>query len=247
MKHSTMTNFEIERALDLNAPLPKGEQVIWLDSPDWKSFALRVFHLKALTIYFAVAIAFNILWMVANHASTEDVLVSTARLLPLSLLALALFSLVAWLMAKSTVYAITNHRIFLRIGVALSITVTVPLKTVRSADLRLYKDGTGDMPLSLTGEDRLAYLHLWPHARPWQLKDTAPMLRAVPNAKKVAEILTNALLETMKSSAKASSAAAASVADARQPQTAAQAPTHAAPHAATHAASSAIQVTNAAA
>lgn len=202
MKHSTMTNFEIERALDLAAPLPKGEHVIWLDSPDWKSFALRVFHMKALAIYFTIAIAFNILWMVANGSPTADVLVSTARLLPLSLLALALFALVAWLMAKSTTYAITNHRVFLRIGVALSITVTVPLKTIRSADLKLYKDGTGDLPLSLTGEDRLAYLHLWPHARPWQLKDTAPMLRAVPDAKKVAEILTNILLETLKSSAK---------------------------------------------
>ena len=202
MKHSTMTNFEIERALDLAAPLPKGEHVIWLDSPDWKSFALRVFHIKALAIYFTIAIAFNILWMVANGSPTADVLVSTARLVPLSLLALVLFTLVAWLMAKSTTYAITNHRVFLRIGVALSITVTVPLKTIRSADLKLYKDGTGDLPLSLTGEDRLAYLHLWPHARPWQLKDTAPMLRAVPDAKKVAEILTNILLETLKSSAK---------------------------------------------
>lgn len=202
MKHSTMTHFEIERALDLAAPLPKGEHVIWLNSPDWKSFALRVFHMKALAIYFTIAIAFNILWMLANGSPTADVLVSTARLVPLSLLALALFTLVAWLMAKSTTYAITNHRVFLRIGVALSITVTVPLKTIRSADLKLYKDGTGDLPLSLTGEDRLAYLHLWPHARPWQLKDTAPMLRAVPDAKKVAEILTNILLETLKSSAK---------------------------------------------
>ena len=31
MKHSTMTNFEIERALDLASPLPEGEQVIcWI-------------------------------------------------------------------------------------------------------------------------------------------------------------------------------------------------------------------------
>ena len=169
MKHSTMTTFEIERALDLAAPLPEGEHVIWLDSPDWKSFALRVFHLKALTIYFACAVVFNVVWMVANNAPTAEVLVSTARLLPLSLLALAMFALLAWLMAKSTTYAITNRRVFLRIGVALSITVNVPLKTIRSADLRMYKDGTGDLPLSLTGEDRLAYLHLWPHARPWQV------------------------------------------------------------------------------
>lgn len=217
MKHSTMTNFEIERALDLAAPLPEGEHVIWLDSPDWKSFALRVFHLKALTIYFACAIAFNIVWMFSNDAPTADVLVSTARLLPLSLVALAMFALLAWLMAKSTTYAITNRRVFLRIGVALSITVNVPLKTIRSADLRVYKDGTGDLPLSLTGEDRLAYLHLWPHARPWQIKDTAPMLRAVPQANQVAEILATALLDVAKSTRRLDATSATSSADARPP------------------------------
>ena len=215
MKHSTMTNFEIERALDLAAPLPEGEHVIWLDSPDWKSFALRVFHLKALTVYFACAIVFNILWMFSNDAPTADVLVSTARLLPLSLVALAMFALLAWLMAKSTTYAITNRRVFLRIGVALSITVNVPLKTIRSADLRVYKDGTGDLPLSLTGEDRLAYLHLWPHARPWQIKDTAPMLRAVPQANQVAEILATALLDVAKSTRRLDATSATSSADAR--------------------------------
>lgn len=194
MKHSTMTTFEIERALDLAAPLPEGEQVIWLDSPNWKSFALRVFHLKALAAYFGILISANVAWMASNNGSTVEMLASSARLLTLSAAALAMFCLLAWLMANSTTYAITNHRVFLRIGVALSITVTVPFKTIRSADLRTYKDGTGDLPLSLTGDDRLAYLHLWPHARPWQLKDTAPMLRAVPNAKQVAEILATALL-----------------------------------------------------
>jgi Bacterial PH domain len=194
MKHSTMTTFEIERALDLAAPLPEGEQVIWLDSPDWKSFALRVFHLKALAIYFGILIAANLAWMASNNGSSAEMLASSVRLLALSAAALAMFGLLARLMAKSTTYAITNHRVFLRIGVALSITVTVPFKTIRSADLRTFADGTGDLPLSLTGHDRLAYLHLWPHARPWHLKDTAPMLRAVPNAKQVAEILATALL-----------------------------------------------------
>jgi hypothetical protein len=29
---------------------------------------------------------------------------------------------------------------------------------------------------------RIAYLHLWPHARPWQLKRPQPLLRALPDA-----------------------------------------------------------------
>jgi hypothetical protein len=47
--------------------------------------------------------------------------------------------------------------------------------------------------LSLAGSDRIAYLHLWPHVRPWQLKRTQPMLRALADAKTVAQTLATAL------------------------------------------------------
>ncbi|MCY7315507.1 MAG: hypothetical protein LH480_07775, partial [Rubrivivax sp.] len=52
--------------------------------------------------------------------------------------------------------------------------------------------GSGDLPLSLIGEDRIAFMHLWPHVRPWQLARPEPMLRAVPNAQCVAQLLTDA-------------------------------------------------------
>ena len=47
--------------------------------------------------------------------------------------------------------------------------------------------------LSLAGSDRIAYLHLWPHARPWRLKRTEPMLRALADAPAVAAQLAQAL------------------------------------------------------
>ena len=49
--------------------------------------------------------------------------------------------------------------------------------------------------LSLAGSDRIAYLHLWPHVRPWQLKRTQPMLRALADAQGVAQILASALAQ----------------------------------------------------
>jgi hypothetical protein len=44
---------------------------------------------------------------------------------------------------------------------------------VESADLRLFRDGSGDIPLLLVGETRVGYVTLWPHARPWRTRRRA--------------------------------------------------------------------------
>lgn len=188
-----MDTFEIERALDLPGPLPEGEHILWMDSPDWKSLAVRVFHLKALSIYFALILAAHMAWHITEGAHWTAALNSSVRLLPLAAFALAGFLLLGWLIAKSTVYAMTNRRVLMRIGVALSITVELPFKMIQSADIRVFTNGTGDLPLRLMGEDRIAIIHLWPHALPWSLKDTVPMLRSVPEATRVARIFGDAL------------------------------------------------------
>jgi Bacterial PH domain len=190
-----VTEFEIQRALDLPDPLPRDEPVLWIGSPSWRGIAREVFHLRALSAYFGVVMLADAGWSAANGTPLAQAAVSSLGLLPLGLASLGMFTLLAWMMARSTTYAFTDKRVFMRIGVALSITLTIPFKCVGSADLRLYRDGSGDFPLSLTGNDRMAYLHLWPHARPWRMKDTVPMMRCVPDAARVAHLLSTALAE----------------------------------------------------
>jgi hypothetical protein len=83
----------------------------------------------------------------------------------------------------------------MRIGIALPMTFNIPFRTIESAGLKTYTEGVGDIPLKLLGTDRIAYLQLWPHARPWRFNHTEPMLRAVPNAAQVGMILSRALTE----------------------------------------------------
>ena len=56
----------------------------------------------------------------------------------------------------------------IQFGVALPMTLNIPFRVIGAAALRAYADGTGDIPVALTGGDRIAYLLLWPHARPWR-------------------------------------------------------------------------------
>jgi hypothetical protein len=84
----------------------------------------------------------------------------------------------------------------MRIGVVLNITFNLPLSQIEAARLRTNRDGSGDLSLLLNDADRIAYVHLWPHARPWHVKRTEPMLRALPDARAVAELLSAALADT---------------------------------------------------
>jgi len=102
-------------------------------------------------------------------------------------------AVLAWLFSRTTVYTIASRRVVLRSGVALPMTLNIPFRLVESAALRTYRDGTGGILLALAGPDRISYLHLWPNARPWRAARPEPMLRAVPDAARVAEILAQAL------------------------------------------------------
>ena len=44
-------------------------------------------------------------------------------------------------------------------------------------------------------DQKIAYLNLWPHARPFRMANPEPALRCVPRAIEVAEILSRALIE----------------------------------------------------
>ena len=112
------------------------------------------------------------------------------------MIGLVLVGLLAYWSATTTMYTLTNRRIVMRVGIVLTVTFNLPYKTLGSADLKLYKDGTGDIPMQIATEDKIAFFHLWPHVRPWRLATPEPMMRCVPEAKRVAKILTDAWMQS---------------------------------------------------
>ena len=136
-------------------------------------------------------------------------------LLPLAATGLGLVTLIAWLSARGTVYTLTDRRVVMRIGIVLTVTYNLPLKRIAAADLSTVPGGHGDIALALTKGDRIAWLQLWPHARPWRLAQPEPALRAVPDAAVVARRLTQAwTAATGQAAAPAAPAAAQAATDA---------------------------------
>ncbi len=183
---------EFEALPGLPEPLPVGETVLWQGRPRALSLARQALWLDRIAVYFAALLAWR---LVAGQLDGEDAtttaLALARMLMPMSVAGGLLLGL-GWLMARSTLYTITSRRVVMRLGVVLGITFNLPLSHIATARLKPRRDGSGDLALVLSDGDRIAYLHLWPHVRPWHLKATEPMLRALPDAALAAERLTQA-------------------------------------------------------
>jgi hypothetical protein len=186
---------DFEPVRGLPADLPAGESVLWQGSPDWRLLAMDAFQWRKLAVYFGVLLVWRVVSTVADGASAVQAAMSLVWALPLSLAGLGIVAGLAWLSARTTVYTLTNRRIVMRLGIVLTISFNLPLSRVESAGVSERRDGSGDICLLLGGPQRIAYLHLWPHARPWHLKRTQPMLRALRGVRIPAQLLAGALQE----------------------------------------------------
>lgn len=192
--HDHPGEYECEPIPGLPESLPEGEEILWQGSPCLRSLARRAFHTDWVLAYFGVILAWSLLSSLAG-GRTPAVAVSEAGwvLVPF-VSAIALLLLLAWLNTRATVYTITDRRVVVRFGVAIQMAVNLPFRTVQSADLRCFPDGSGDVSLRVVGVQQVGALMLWPHARPWRFgKDAEPTLRCIPEAEHVAELLARAL------------------------------------------------------
>jgi hypothetical protein len=185
---------EFEATHGLPEQLPPGETLLWQGSPDAKLLAVQVLHIRKVALYFALLLVWRLASDLYDGAGLGAALMGCLGMLAPITLGLSLIAGMAWLLARTSVYTVTSARVVMRIGVVLSITFNLPLQRIAAAGLR-QRSGSGEIALTLAGDDRIAYPHLWPHARPWHLRQPQPMLRALPQAQAmvVAAQLTQAL------------------------------------------------------
>ncbi len=181
--------YEFEPQFGLPEPLPNTERIVWQGSPDWRSMARHVFHLRKLAVYFGLMIGLRVFVLLVDGESVAVAATSALWLLTLAAVSMGILAVMAYLSASTTVYTITTRRVIMRVGIVLTLTFNLPLRCIASADFRQLGRGTADIPLQLMGSDKIAYLHLWPHARPWRYARPEPMLRCVPQGRSVADTL----------------------------------------------------------
>jgi hypothetical protein len=186
---------EFEAQYGLPERLPVGERILWQGTPQTALLARQVFHAHKVALYFVAMLVWRFVSALNDGASAGEALASLTWLAPLFALALGALVLMAWLSARSTAYTLTNRRVVMRIGIVLTVTYNLPLRCIESADLRLGRQNQGDITLALEPGTQIAWMHLWPHVRPWRLARTQPMLRGLEGAAEVARLLHQAWAE----------------------------------------------------
>jgi Bacterial PH domain len=180
--------------LHLPGPLPAGETILWRGRPQWRGMAIHAFHVRGVAIYFGLFAIWHIASDLMAGASGLPIATTVLWLLAPCVAACGVLTLLAWLSSRTTQYTITSRRVIVQFGVALPVTLNIPFCVVGAAALRSRADGSGDIPLAISGDDRVAYLMLWPHVRPWRAARAEPMLRAIKDAEQVSQILARAVV-----------------------------------------------------
>ncbi len=175
----------------LPGPLPGEEKLLWQGAPDWRGVARRVLHGRMLALYFGLLVAVCLARAAAEE--TAAMWLSVCALVILGSIALGLLAGFAVLISRTTVYTITDRRVVLRIGVALAASFNLPFTQIEQASVKLLPDGSGEIAMLMSGRTRIGWLQLWPHARPWRTQRVQPMMRCVPDAARVAELLSRQL------------------------------------------------------
>ncbi len=196
--------------------LPAGEHILWRGSPDWRTLARSAMKAHWVALYFGGLVTWNLVNGLATSRPIDQIMVTAMFSLLAGTICVGLLVGYAWANARTTVYTLTNKRFVLRHGVALSKCFNIPYPTIASAQLKVNAKGVGDIPISLGGGAKIAYPHLWPHARPWKFVSPEPMMRALPDAATVAERLSTQLQIAALASEKAFVAEPARPASVRQ-------------------------------
>lgn len=185
--------YEFEPIPGLPAHLPEGETILWQGSPVAGLVARRALHVGLVAVYFAALLVWRVLTGTAEGHTPAEIAVDSIPLLLTATAGIGLIGLLAYLIARTTIYTITNRRVVMRFGVALPMTVNVPFASIQTADIRELGGGAGDISLAVDKLGRLGFAHLWPHTRAWHVRKPHPTLRGLKDVASVATILSRAL------------------------------------------------------
>ena len=181
---------DFEPIRGLPSDLPEGETILWQGEPDWIMMARRVFRVDWVALYFVLLMV----WRVFDAGQSIGQAVTAALwVAPIGIVGLAILGGLAFLNSRTTVYTLTNHRLVMRFGAALTKAINIPFKIIESAAVNQKADGSGDIAIQLVKPNKISVILLWPHARPGFISQPQPSLRCLKDAGQAAAILGEAL------------------------------------------------------
>lgn len=184
-------DFKFEPVRGLPEALPEGEHILWQGSPAPLRLARDALGLTWVAGYFVLLTIWRV-GVSSTMVPMDQALAHGVPFLVVGALCCLLIYGLATMQAKSAVYTLTNKRVAMRIGAALTMTLNLPYTQIGNAGLDVKRSGHGTLAFELIGDTRFSYMMTWPHVRPWYMSKTQPSFRSIPEAEKVAAIFADA-------------------------------------------------------
>ena len=181
-------DFAVEPIEGLPELLPKGEVILWQGRPNWLRLTIESLNLWWVIGYFGLLAAWRFLTVIDYMPLVTAFSASIPFLFVAAFVGLLLCG-VGYIQAKATVYTITNRRVAMRIGAALTVTLNLPFTKIDNAAVAIKRGGFGNIAFETSGDTKFSYFVLWPHARSWYFGKPQPTLKCIPDIEKVASIL----------------------------------------------------------
>lgn len=186
-------DFAFEPVPGLPETLPQGETMLWQGSPDWRGLAVSAFHVRKVAVYFGLLLAWQFASAWRDGAAALELAALSASIIGMGIAACGILCALAWFYARGTIYTLTTKRIVIRTGLALPVTLNLPLALIDTAAVARQAAGSASIALAVTKPNRIAWLVLWPNVKPWTFTDPQPLLRNLSDVATVAPMLARAL------------------------------------------------------
>ena len=174
----------------LPGALPAGERVLWQGAPDWRGLARDAMHLRGIALYCVALVVSLAVSETVRGLPAAQVALDTAMAAGVAAVPLLVGLGYAWIAARCATYTITNRRVVIRMGVALTMTINLPFERIDGAGLFKRSGGLGEIRLRPARGEQVSAVILWPHATIWR---GAPVLRGLSDAERAGQILSRAL------------------------------------------------------
>jgi hypothetical protein len=184
---------EIEPVPGLPGRLPDGEFIVWQGQPELKTVMTRLLRARWFAVYFAIAALWSVAVGINNSESAWALLGRMTFIAVAAAIMFGLMFLYARAVAKTSLYTLTNRRVVMRVGIAISASFNLPFKQIVGADFRVGNDGSGDVALTLKAGHGLSGSVFFPHQRGGLWRKLSPQMICLNEAKTVAEKLATQL------------------------------------------------------
>ena len=185
------TKFEVHKNI-LDA-IPEGESILWKGKPSFWGFSWYFFGLKLLALYLIILSVVFAARLTVTDFFTAFVVDFLPFLLSGILTSCILMAL-AKIQSQSSVYIITENRVIIKSGAALSFLISMPFKKIKAVNLQKRKGSLGTISFELNSGKRVPYISCWPSVRPWRFKNTEPAFSCIENVDEVATILRKSVM-----------------------------------------------------